>query len=277
VFPWIYEFHWTAGHVIFLGIFFTVVVVVVSTVLIALRRSREAIAGRGHELLIWKTEFEDLPAVVRVCRHQLSGETAERTCHNDFDCRVCDAHQKFLEGHAPALSTAGAAEECSGITLPLDRFYHRGHTWVKPEADGTYTIGLDDFGTKIIGAPDAVRLPEVGSTLMTNGTGWTMRKGKSSLRVLAPVDGSVVEQGSADKGWLVRVRTDGNEKQFRHLLRGEEVRPWAVREVERLQFALSAGGVGLSLADGGEIMPDLSKQSPDVDWEGVWGSFLLQA
>jgi len=276
VFPWIYEFRWTAGHIIFLGVFFAVAAVVASTVILALRRSKKAIADPRREALQWTSEFEDLPAAVRACRHELAGEVKERTCHHEFDCRSCATHPRFLARMAPTVDAA-AEETLCGIAMPLDRYYHRGHTWVKPGGDGTFTIGLDEFGGRMIGQPDAVALPEVGSTVLANGTGWTMRKRESELRVLAPIDGVVVELGGPEKGWYLKVRSEGTEQQLRHLLRGHEIRPWLVRELERLEYALSPDGIGLSLADGGELMPELWKQAPEIDWEGVWGSMLLQA
>jgi hypothetical protein len=35
--------------------------------------------------------------------------------------------------------------------------------------------------------------------------------------------------------------------------------------------------VGVSLADGGELVQDMWKQAPQVDWDGVWGEMFLQA
>ena len=46
-----------------------------------------------------------------------------------------------------------------GAPLPQDRLYHRGHTWVRREEDGTYNIGLDDFIRRLIGNPDLIELP----------------------------------------------------------------------------------------------------------------------
>ncbi len=277
MFPWIYEFRWSLGHLLFLGVFFAVAGVVVSTLVLALRRAQKSMADGRHEVLQWKTEFEDLPLASRACRHQLTGEMKERTCHHEFDCATCATHSRLLMLNTPALCTAVPGEDLFGLAMPMDRYYHRGHTWVKPEEDGTYTIGLDAFGTRMIGVPDAVDLPDVGTRLRANGTGWKMRKRGSLLRVLAAVDGVVVEQGGPQKGWYVRIRPEGSEPQFRHLLRGEEIRPWLMRELERLQFALPADGIGMSLADGGELMPDAWKHAPEVDWEGVWGAMLLQA
>ena len=55
------------------------------------------------------------------------------------------------------------------------------------------------------------------------------------------------------------------------------MKPWVMRELERLQIALSPAGVGTSLADGGELMPEMWKQAPQKDWDGVWGEMFLQA
>lgn len=277
MFPWIYEFHWTPMHIAFLGIFFAVATVVALTFVTALRRTGRVFTEKAQEKLQWMSEFEDLPTAARVCRHQMNGEIAQRTCHSEFDCRECTAHPRFTGCYAPQLEAASAGESLYGLSMPLDRYYHRGHTWVKPEANGDLTIGLDDLGRRMLGSPDAVELPAVGSEIIAQGTGWTMKKGKASLRVLAPIDGVVVEQGSPASGWYLRVRPKDGTANVTHLLRGSEVKPWTLREIERLEIALSSDGLGMSLADGGELIEDMSKHAPEVDWDGVWGTMLLQA
>jgi hypothetical protein len=97
------------------------------------------------------------------------------------------------------------------------------------------------------------------------------------LRVLAPIDGVVVEQGTGEAGWFLKVRPKNGNADLTHLLRGTEVRPWILREIERLELALSPNGVGFSLADGGELVNEMSQQAPEIDWDGVWGTILLQA
>jgi len=164
-----------------------------------------------------------------------------------------------------------------GFVMPLDRYYHRGHTWVKYEGDGVYAIGMDDFGSRMIGAPDAVELPGVGTPLTANGNGWLLKKGRASLRILSPIDGVVIGTGKAADAWVLKVRGGEPARETRHLLRGEEVRPWVMRELERLQLAVAPAGIGMSLADGGELVPDMWKEAPQVDWDGVWGEMFLQA
>jgi len=277
VFPFIYEFHWTPVHIIFLGIFFSVVVVIVSTLSIALLRAYRAFRKNEYETIQWEAEFEDLPAAARICRHQITGETAERTCNHEFDCRSCAVHPTFLKQRTPVLAPAGNEESVFGFTMPLDRYYHRGHTWVKYEGEGVYAVGLDDFGKRMIGTPDAIELPPVGTALTANGTGWTLKKERAVLRILSPIDGVVVETAAIQDGWSLKVRGGEPQQETRHLLRGQEIKPWIMRELERLQVAVSPDGVGVSLADGGELVHDMWKQAPQVDWDGVWGEMFLQA
>jgi glycine cleavage system H lipoate-binding protein len=277
VFPFIYEFHWTPVHIIFLGIFFSVAILIVTTVSLALLRAFRAFQQQHQEAIQWEVEFEDLPAVARTCRHQIAGEIAHRTCNHEFDCRSCAVHPTFLAKNAPALAPVGSAESLYGFTMPLDRYYHRGHTWVKHEGDGVYTIGMDDFGGRMIGTPDGVELPSVGTPLNANGTAWILRKGKAALRVLSPVDGVVLATGTQEDGWTLKIQGGAPEIETAHLLRGNEVKPWIMRELERLQMAVSPDGVGMSLADGGELVHDMWKQAPQVDWDGVWGEMFLQA
>jgi glycine cleavage system H lipoate-binding protein len=262
---------------IFLGVFFTVVAVIIASVLAAARRTTRTFRDQGQDRVQWRAEFEDLPRAARACRHELSGEVPHRTCTSEFDCRVCETHSGFLSRRAPSPMPGAAGDLPFGFSMPLDRYYHRGHAWAKREGGGVYSIGLDDFGSRLIGVPDAVELPAVGTRVHANGTGWQMVKQKARLRVLSPIDGTVVAQGGTGTDWYLKVRADDDETTTRHLLRGEEIRPWLMREIERLEYALSSGGMGLSLADGGEVVPEMWKHAPDVDWDGVWGEMFLRA
>src|SRR5213080_307152 len=95
MFPWNYGFEWNAGHIVFLGAFYTVLVVVVTTVLSAMLRSRRALRAHKVESIRWHSDFHDLPAHDRVCRHVLTGEFTSRECPNAFDCRRCGTHAEL--------------------------------------------------------------------------------------------------------------------------------------------------------------------------------------
>jgi hypothetical protein len=164
-------------------------------------------------------------------------------------------------------------EDVCGMPFPLDRFYHRGHTWARLEPDGTIAVGLDELGKRLIGAPDAVDLPAPGVRIHANGTAFRVKRREADVRVLSPVDGSVVERGGPECEWYLRVRPENLD--LTHLLRGSEVKPWVMREMERLQLTLSAEGAP-TLADGGVPVADIAASYPGMDWDAVCGEMFLE-
>jgi Glycine cleavage H-protein len=274
--PWNYGFHWNLAHVIFLGAFYCVLATVAATVIAAMLRSRRAVRANRVEQIGWHADFHELPPRDRICRHVLTGEFTHRQCPNAFDCRQCETHAKLIARHSPAAAEQ-PEEDLFGMRFPLDRYYHRGHTWVHPETDGTVTIGLDELGSRLLGTPESVALPQAGAHLQANGTAFRARKRDADVRVLSPVDGDVVETGGADRAWYLRVRPNSaSEPAFRHLLRGAEIKPWILREMERLQLALSASAGARTLADGGIPVVDIAASYPKVNWDEVCGEMFLE-
>jgi glycine cleavage system H lipoate-binding protein len=274
--PWNYGFAWNTGHILFLGAFYTVLVIIATTVVSALWRSRRSLRAHQTEEIRWHSDFHDLPAADRVCRHVLTGEFKKRECPHAFDCRECETHAKLIERH-PLTVIAGPDEDVFGMDFPLDRYYHRGHTWARLEDDGTVTVGLDDLGRRLLGAPDSLELPMPGDHLTANGTAFNIRKRGAKVRVLSPIDGEVLAVDGPAGQWRLRVKPDStDERAFRHLLRGPEVKPWLMREMERLQLALTAEGAVPTLADGGEPVSDISASYPGTDWDAVCGKMFLE-
>ncbi len=271
--PWNYGFHWNTGTIVFLGAFYTVLVIVATTVVSALWRAHRDVARDKVEHVRWHSDFHDLPARDRACRHVLTGEFQTRECPHAFDCRECETHARLIEKHPPA-AVAESEEDLFGMSFPLDRFYHRGHTWAHLETDGTVTVGLDDLGQRLLGSPDSVELPQPGSRVQANGAAFRIGKRGASISVLSPVDGVVVETGGAETGWYLRVRPEPLD--MTHLLRGSEIRPWLLREMERLQLALAAEGAAPTLADGGVPVADIGAAYPGADWDSVCGEMFLR-
>jgi hypothetical protein len=258
---------------IFLGAFYTVLTIVAATLLNALWRSLQALRRGKVEEIRWHSDFHDLPARERDCRHVLTGEFQKRECPNAFDCRVCQTHAKWIELH-PA--RAAEEDDVYGMSFPTDRYYHRGHTWARPESDGTVTIGLDDLGRRLLGKPDSIDLPAPGTLIAANGPAFRVCRREADVRVLSPVDGEVVETGGVNRDYLLRVKPIGGCCDMRHLLSGWEVRPWMMREMERLQLALSTDDTRATLADGGVPVADLAASSPQADWDAVCGEMFLE-
>jgi glycine cleavage system H lipoate-binding protein len=274
MFPWVYGFHWTTFHITFLTIFFFIFAAVVSTVILAVRRTLRAEQLQNVESIQWHSDFEDLSPIMKICRHELSGEVRHRVCDNEFDCRSCKVHPILEAKNKKSLMLQF---EVNGFTMPPYRLYHRGHMWVQQENDGTYKIGIDDFGTRIIGRPYSIELPPVGSRLSVNGKGLLIKTPNAKIRILSPIDGEVIEQGDAEKGWYLKVKADNPENVGAHLLNGKEVPNWIMREMERLQISFATSGVGATLADGGELVSDFHRHFPKADWDGILGQMFLEA
>jgi hypothetical protein len=228
-------------------------------------------AGRAHHVA-WHVAFEELPARDRACRHQLTGEAPGRVCDNAFDCRHCAAHPSFeaLRAARPSAGPPAAA----GLQLPGDRLYHRGHAFVRPETDGTVTVGLDDLARRLVRSAEVASRPRPGERLDDDAPLLRLRTQGRDVRVLSPVKGVVIGTSGDGEGVTVRVDPDG-PLDARHLLAGEEAAAWAMREVERLQALLGPRELGPALADGGQLLPDLGAAIPPGRLDGVLGEMFL--
>ena len=258
MFPGVYGFTWDAGNLIFLGLFFTVVAVIATTVTIATLRTRRDMRLGKEEAIRWSEDFHTLPLALRACRHELTGELRHRSCPNGFDCRACEVHGRFVQ-----------AEGSRGN----EELYHRGHTRVRKDSDGNYLIALTEFGRKVFGTPEAISLPAPGSRVRVNGKAWMMRRNGQEVRILSPLDGVVIAQGTAGDDWCLKLAPiDGS---IAHLLNEKEADAWRTRELERLQILLG-GKASPALADGGELVDDLPAQYPEANWDDVWGQVFLE-
>ena len=278
MFPGVDGFHWTFAHIIFLSVFFTVVLTILGTLAAAaVHTAGDLRRGRAVEIC-WKAEFAQLPEAERHCRHELAGRVAERVCPNAFDCRHCGeyAHYAALPAGGTGIPACVGQAQTLGLNYPDNRFYHRGHTWVAPQDDGTLMVGLDDLAARLVGNPDSLELPPEGAEIQSDGTAWRMKKNGHTVRVRAPIDGAVVETGGPEKGWYLRLRPHG-AADLRHQLRGPEVSPWLAREIERLQLQLTPPKAGPALADGGVLVPGLMDAMPDAEWDTVLAGTFLEA
>lgn len=270
MFPGIDGFHWTADHIVFLSLFFAVVLTIVATVASAAWRTARDFQTRKAVELCWQSVFAELPEADRRCRHELAGRVISRTCDNAFDCRHCGKYSQF------AVLPARATVNGLGLNYPEDRLYHRGHTWVKAADDGTFTVGLDELAEHLIGKPDSVETPEIGTEVEVNQAAWRLKKNGREMAVRAPIEGTVI--GVEGRALKIRPRLDPRDPAtLRHLLRGPEVYGWMTRELERLQLQLRAHGAPPALADGGVLLPGLMDAVPEADWDTVLADTFLEA
>ncbi len=103
--------------------------------------------------------------------------------------------------------------------IPADLRYAKSHEWLKPESDGTVTIGITDYAQNSLGDITYVQLPKVGATLKAGETFGVVESVKAASDLYAPVAGTVVATNAAldsapetvnrapyAEGWMLKLK-----------------------------------------------------------------------
>ena len=163
----------------------------------------------------------------------------------------------------PALAAVPVPHHRGWFELREPLLYHPGHTWALPGKDGLFTVGMDDFSQKLLGEADAVRLPEVGSSVEQGAPGWRLAVDGKDVDLLSPVDGIVMARNDKvlgkpglvnddpyGEGWLLRVKPTRGKPNLIGLLGGDLARAWMGETEDALRRRMSPE-LGLVLQDGG--------------------------
>ena len=165
-------------------------------------------------------------------------------------------------------------------------FYHQGHTWVVPEDDHVVRVGLDDFAQKLVGVPQRVHVPGVGSRVEQGDKGVRLSVDAKSIDLLSPVGGEVlavndevlrspglINEDPYGRGWLFKVRVPRLPANLRNLLSGRLARVWMDGTVTSLRRRME-GELGPVLQDGGLPVTGIAKDLSPDEWEEIAADFL---
>lgn len=189
---------------------------------------------------------------------------------------------------AGATAVAAAVRRVGGwFRLPEEYYYHQGHAWAAPREGDLVTVGMDDFAGKLLGVPDALELPPIGSRVRMGERAWTVRAESEGVRMVSPVDGEVVEvnpdvlrspdlvtRDPYESGWLMRIRTPDPRSVTRNLLSGELAVEW-MREASEHLREMSAGELGVMLTDGGVPVSGFARYLAPDAWVAAAEKLLL--
>ena len=234
MFPWSPEFAWDAYHVAFFGALYSVLATVAGGLaLAAWRARRDAREGRA--------------GCDRVAR-RFRGDAGLGSS---------------LPPSSPARPRAGPARAASTAGIAASTPVSRAATgWSRPPArtrPSTSASTCRSTASTTGGTPGCGRRPTALSrwASTTSRGAWSAREGRSArvrdrlevngpagrltthgndVRVLSPVEGTVLEVRGEGPSLTLRV-DPGGTTDLRHLLSGSEARAWALRELERLQRA----------------------------------------
>ncbi|MEI8646969.1 glycine cleavage system protein GcvH [Paraglaciecola sp. Hal342] len=105
--------------------------------------------------------------------------------------------------------------------IPSDLRYATTHEWVRPEGDGTFTVGISEHAQELLGDMVFVELPDVGATVSAGDDIAVAESVKAASDVYAPIGGEIVgvneeledspELVNSDPfgdGWLFRIKAD---------------------------------------------------------------------
>lgn len=105
--------------------------------------------------------------------------------------------------------------------IPTELRYATTHEWVRPEGDGTFTVGITEHAQELLGDMVFVELPDVGSEVSAGDDVAVAESVKAASDVYAPIGGEVVavneeledspELVNSDAfgdGWMFRIKAD---------------------------------------------------------------------
>lgn len=107
------------------------------------------------------------------------------------------------------------------MSVPDDLRYTQDHEWVRPEADGTLTIGITDYAQGSLGDVTYVELPEVGRKFGPGEVFGVVESVKAASDLYVPVAGEItaanadlanapeqVNQDPYGAAWMIRIKPD---------------------------------------------------------------------
>ncbi|MCC6608178.1 MAG: glycine cleavage system protein H [Burkholderiales bacterium] len=123
--------------------------------------------------------------------------------------------------------------EYQGCELPEDLYYDLDYVWVRPEPDGTYTVGLTDPSQTMAGRVQHCTIRAVGTHRARKKPLARLESGKWAGGIPAPFAGTIVARNErliAEPGlvnvspytdaWVVRLRADEPARALDDLVTG---------------------------------------------------------
>ncbi len=236
-------------------------------------------------------KLKSMPGDKRKCRYMLTGDLSYKLCSNNYECWHCPVDQMIsdLTDFHPVLVRKRAKKEVpikkvAGFTLRSDTYYHPNHIWVRIEKDGTIKIGIDDFAARLLGEMSEVSLPK--GEVRRKEAGCEFRIKRRYAQIPLPITGDVLEhnpevlrdprviyQDPQERGWLMSIQMEEIADNLKDFRKGSRAEGWLREEFDRLARTLKAE-CEITIADGGELVPNFPFQISDQVWQRLIEIFL---
>jgi glycine cleavage system H protein len=151
-----------------------------------------------------------------------------------------------------------------GCDLPEDLYYDLDYVWVRPEEDGTYTLGITDPAQTMSGRVQYARFKKPGKHIKAGKPVGRLESSKWAGGVPAPFDGELVAVNPLmedDPGyvnidpygdaWLVRLKPDDAGTALANLYLGEEAEKGLKAWIDRYDVYCMRCATGEEQQEGG--------------------------
>ncbi len=234
-------------------------------------------------------KLKQLPADERKCRYMLTGDFTYKLCSNNYECWHCAVDQyvqDMIEAN-PYLKRRRERELkkeklLKGFAFREDYYYTPNHIWLKIEGE-TVKVGIDDFATKIIGKIDNIKI--TANQMIEKGEEcWQIGSKNRVVKIKSPISMEILETNEIIKsqpsvitkdpynlGWLFKIKPPREISEFK---KGENARNWLEKEFDRLHEEFNEQ-IGVTIADGGEIVSNIYERLTDEQWFNLVSKFLI--
>lgn len=183
----------------------------------------------------------------------------------------------------------GVGELIGGFLVPEKVYFHPGHAWAKVEKGDLLSLGIDDFGQKLVGPINAIQAPAVGARVKQGERAWTLLINGQPIDMLSPVDGEIVavnedvlqfpakvNKDPFGTGWLMMVRNPEKLANLKGLLSGIHAHRW-IEEARTKLMAITSHNLGTVLADAGPLRDGIARTLDSERWLQIVKSHFLTA
>lgn len=158
---------------------------------------------------------------------------------------------------------APALAHYPGFEVPKGYCFHPGHMWVLDEGRQNARVGIDKFGSDLLGKIDRVEVIGLNRWVRQGQKVCTVTRNGLSVDLVSPIEGVVISvnqdlmqdpsllaKDPYKNGWICVVKSPEITTNLNNLLRGPLVGPWMENSSRQL-VALTAQAGLTAAADGG--------------------------
>jgi glycine cleavage system H lipoate-binding protein len=135
----------------------------------------------------------------------------------------------------------------AGFETPKGYCFHPGHTWVMDEGRQNARVGIDAFGSNLLGEIDAIEIADLNRWVRQGQKLCNIKRKGQNVELLSPVEGVLISvnheviknpnltvEDPYKNGWLCVVKAPELATNVNNLLQGPIVMPWMQNSIARL-------------------------------------------